>query len=193
MEKSELEAVIEAVLFASGEPITMKRLQEVLEGVEKADLKKALDALMESYQSGHRGLQIIEIAHGYQIVTRHQFAPFLKRLETIKTSSKLSKPALEALAVIAYKQPVTRGEVEAIRGVDSSNVLRTLQDRKIAKVVGRGEGLGRPLLYGTTREFLQCFGLKNLSELPELKELNEISETPPEYAPVSEPVENTIQ
>jgi segregation and condensation protein B len=193
MEKSELEAILEAVLFASGEPITSKRLQEVFEGVEKADLKKALDALIESYQSRNRGLQIIEVANGYQMVTRPVCAPFLRRLETIKASAKLSKPALEALAVIAYKQPVTRGEVEAIRGVDSSNVLRTLQERKIAKIVGRGEGLGRPMLYGTTREFLQCFGLKNLSELPELKDLKEISEIPPENAPVSEPVENTIQ
>ena len=193
MEKSELEAILEAVLFASGEPMTSKRLQEVLEGVEKADLKKALDALIELYQEGNRGLQIIEVANGYQMVTRPECAPFLKRLDTIKTSAKLSKPALETLAVIAYKQPVTRGEVEAIRGVDSSNVLRTLLERKIAKIIGRGEGLGRPMLYGTTREFLQCFGLKDLSELPELKEFKEISETPPENAPVSEPVENTIQ
>ncbi len=192
MEKNELKAAIEAVLFASGEPITSKRLLEVLEGAEKAEMKKALDELIESYQGSDRGLQIIEVANGYQMVTRQDCAPFVKLLETIKTSTKLSKSALEALAVIAYKQPVTRGEVEAIRGVDSSNVLRTLLERKISKIVGRGEGLGRPMLYGTTREFLQYFGLKDLSELPELRGFKEISGTPSVDVPIHEPASGSV-
>ena len=192
MEKSRLKAILEAILFISGEPIMGKRLYDIFDGVGKTEIQEALQDLIEFYETGERGLQIVEIANGYQMVTRPEHAPFIKRLENVKASAKLSKSALEALAVIAYKQPVTRGEVEAIRGVDSSNVLRTLLERKIARIVGRGEGVGRPMLYGTTHEFLQCFGLKDLSELPVLKEFKEISETLPEDTPVSEPVENTI-
>ena len=180
MEENELKAALEAVLFVSGEPVSPKRLQEIFEGVDKKNIQTALQKLIESYQEEERGLEIIEIANGYQMATRPDFSTYIKRLDKIKTASKLSKSALEALAVIAYKQPVTRGEIEAIRGVDSSNVLRTLLERKITKIVGREEGLGRPMLYGTTREFLQCFGLKDISGLPGLKEFREVSDVLPE-------------
>ena len=192
MENTELKATLEALLFVSGEPLTLKRIQEVFEGEEKATLLEAIKNLQDSYQNDHGGLQIIEIAGGYQMVTRPGMAPYISRLESIKAPTKLSKSALEALAVIAYKQPVTRGEVEAIRGVDSSNVARTLLERRIIKIVGRREGLGRPMLYGTTPEFLQYFGLKDLSQLPALKDFKELADAAPDDEPVPGLLSETV-
>jgi segregation and condensation protein B len=184
MEGATLAPIIEALLFASGEPVTLKRLLEVLEGVEPERILGALQGLCQSYREADRGIQIVEIAGGYQMVTRPDCASWVKRLEKIKTASKLSKAALEALAVIAYRQPATRGEIEAIRGVDSAYVLKTLLERRLVRITGRREGLGRPMLYGTTRDFLQSFGLKDLSELPALKEFKEVAESPSEHDPV---------
>ena len=193
MEENEVKAAIEALLFVSGEPLTLKRLQEVLEEAEVTSIEKSLRELTESYQGHSRGLQIVEVAEGFQMVTRPECAPYLKRLEKIKTATKLSKPALEALAVVAYRQPVTRSDIEAVRGVDSAYVLKTLLERRIVRITGRREGLGRPMLYGTTREFLQYFGLKDLSELPALKEFREVTETLPEHEPVHEPAGDSIR
>ncbi|HEY4485516.1 MAG TPA: SMC-Scp complex subunit ScpB, partial [Nitrospiria bacterium] len=153
---------------------------EVLEGIEPARVHGALDRLRENYDSAGRGLRIAEVAGGYQIVSRAECAPWIKTLDRIKTASRLSRSGLETLAIAAYKQPITRGEIESIRGVDCSGVLKTLLERRILKIVGRREGLGRPILYGTTQEFLKHFGLKDLTELPALKELKEIAQAPAE-------------
>lgn len=187
MEEHELAAVLEAVLFVSGEPMTLEDLSEVLEGIEPDRIRMGLARLRENYESPGRGLQIVEVAGGYQIATRSECAPWIRSLEKIKTATRLSRSGLETLAIVAYKQPVTRGEIEAIRGVDSAYVLKTLLERRIVKIAGRREGLGRPILYGTTREFLHYFGLKDLSELPALKEFKEVAETPPEHEPIPEP------
>ena len=187
MEEHELTAVVEALLFVSGEPISLNRLAEVMEGADPDRIHEALDRLRQNYDSAGRGLQIVEVAGGYQIATRSECAPWIRALEKIKTATRLSRSGLETLAIVAYKQPVTRGEVEAIRGVDSAGVLKTLLERRIVKIVGRREGLGRPMLYGTTTEFLQYFGLKDLSELPALKEFKEVAETLPEHVPIHEP------
>jgi segregation and condensation protein B len=187
MEEHELTAVIEALLFVSGEPISLDKLVEVLEGTDTDRIRQALDRLRQNYDAAGRGLQIVEVAGGYQIATRSECAPWIKALEKIKTATRLSRSGLETLAIVAYKQPVTRGEIEAIRGVDSAGVLRTLLERRILKIVGRREELGRPMLYGTTREFLHYFGLKDLSELPALKEFKEVAETLPEHEPIHEP------
>ncbi|MBI3811738.1 MAG: SMC-Scp complex subunit ScpB [Nitrospirae bacterium] len=187
MEEHELTAVIEALLFVSGEPMSLERLTEVLEGTDTDKIREALDRLRQNYDAAGRGLQIVEVAGGYQIATRSECAPWIKALEKIKSATRLSRSGLETLAIVAYKQPVTRGEVEAIRGVDSAGVLKTLLERRILKIVGRREGLGRPMLYGTTREFLHYFGLKDLSELPALKEFREMAETLPEHEPIHEP------
>ena len=176
MEDHELTAVIEALLFVSGEPMRSEKLTEVLEGIEPSRMRDALEHLKRSYDAAGRGLQIVEVAGGYQIATRPECAPWIKALEKIKTATRLSRSGLETLAIAAYKQPVTRGEIEAIRGVDSAGVLKTLLERRVLKIVGRREGLGRPLLYGTTQEFLKYFGLKDLTELPALKELREIAQ-----------------
>ena len=187
MEEHELTAVLEAILFVSGEPMSLVDLSEVLEGTEPERIRQALDILRQNYESAGRGLQIVEVAGGYQIATRSDCAPWIRSLEKIKTATRLSRSGLETLAIVAYKQPVTRGEIEAIRGVDSAYVLKTLLERRIVKIAGRREGLGRPILYGTTREFLQYFGLKDLSELPALKEFKEVAETLPEHEPIHEP------
>ncbi|HUK57020.1 MAG TPA: SMC-Scp complex subunit ScpB [Nitrospiria bacterium] len=187
MEEHELTAVLEAVLFVSGEPMSVEDLSEVLEGTDPDRIRRALDRLKQSYESAGRGLQIAEVAGGYQIATRAECAPWIRSLEKIKTAARLSHSGLETLAIVAYKQPVTRGEIEAIRGVDSAYVLKTLLERRIVKIAGRREGLGRPMLYGTTREFLQYFGLKDLTELPALKEFKEVAETLPEHEPIHEP------
>ena len=187
MEEHELTAVLEAILFVSGEPMSLEDLSEVLEGTEAERIRQALDHLRQNYESAGRGLQIVEVAGGYRIATRSECAPWIRSLEKIKTATRLSHSGLETLAIVAYKQPVTRGEIEAIRGVDSAYVLKTLLERRIVKITGRREGLGRPILYGTTREFLQYFGLKDLSELPALKEFKEVAETLPEHEPIHEP------
>jgi len=187
MEEHELSAVIESLLFVSGEPIALDKLSQVMEGIETDRILEAVERLREGYDAAGRGLQIVEVAGGYQIATRSECAPWIKALEKIKTATRLSRSGLETLAIVAYKQPVTRGEVEVIRGVDSAGVLKTLLERRILKIVGRREGLGRPMLYGTTREFLHYFGLKDLSELPALKEFKEVAETLPESGPIPEP------
>jgi segregation and condensation protein B len=187
MEEHEHTAVIEALLFVSGEPISLDKLAEVLEETKTDRIRQALNRLRQNYDAAGRGLQIVEVAGGYQIATRSECAPWIKALEKIKSATRLSRSGLETLAIVAYKQPVTRGEIEAIRGVDSAGVLKTLLERRIVKIVGRREGLGRPMLYGTTREFLHYFGLMDLSELPAMKEFKEVAETLPEHEPIHEP------
>lgn len=193
MEDHELVAVIEALLFVSGEPISLEKLAEVLEGLKRDRIRDALSRLKQGHDSVGRGLQIVEVAGGYQIATRPECAPWIKALEKVKAANRLSRSALETLAIAAHKQPVTRGEIEAIRGVDSVYVLKTLLERRVLKVVGRRGGLGRPLLYGTTQEFLQYFGLKDLTELPALKELKEVVQTPVEYESMLKPGRAAIE
>ncbi|HEY5595169.1 MAG TPA: SMC-Scp complex subunit ScpB [Nitrospiria bacterium] len=187
MEEHELTAVLEALLFVAGEPMSLDKLAEVLEGTDTDRIREALDRLRQNYDAAGRGLQIVEVAGGHQIATRSECAPWIKALDKIKSATRLSRSGLETLAIVAYKQPVTRGEIEAIRGVDSAGVLKTLLERRIVRIVGRREGLGRPMLYGTTREFLHYFGLKDLAELPALKEFKEVAETLPEHEPIHEP------
>ncbi|HET6370301.1 MAG TPA: SMC-Scp complex subunit ScpB [Nitrospiria bacterium] len=174
MEEIELRAALEGLLFVSGEPMSIDKLSEVLEGVDKERVTAVLADLEVAYRQADRGLQIVQVAGGYQMVTRPEISPWIKRLERIKNATRLSKPSLETLAIVAYRQPVTRPEIEEIRGVDSSGVLKTLMDRRLVKIVGRKEIAGRPMIYGTTREFLQYFGLSHLSALPTLKEFSEI-------------------
>jgi segregation and condensation protein B len=186
MEEIELRAALEGLLFVAGEPMTVDRLSEVLEGVDKERVTAALTDLEVAYRQADRGLQIVQVAGGYQMVTRPEVSPWIKRLERIKSATRLSKPSLETLAIVAYRQPVTRPEIEEIRGVDSSGVLKTLMDRRLVKIVGRKEIAGRPMMYGTTREFLHYFGLPNLSALPTLKEFSEMTPEPAERGEGSE-------
>jgi segregation and condensation protein B len=171
-----LKGVLEALLFVSGEPVTVERLVSVVDGPTRTEVLQALRKLQEDYAAGDRGLQLVEIAGGYQITTRAACAVWIKRLEKAKASSRLSRSAMETLAIVAYKQPLVRAEIEQIRGVDSAGVLKTLLDRRLVRILGRKDIPGRPILYGTTKQFLQNFGLRDLSELPALRDIKDLGE-----------------
>ncbi len=176
---SGLKGILEAILFVSGEPLSVDRLLGVVEGVSRAELMSALRALQADYAAEGRGLQLVEVAGGFQITTRPDCAPWIKRLERAKEGAKLSRSAMETLAIVAYKQPVVRAEIEQIRGVDSTGVLQTLLERRLVRIVGRKDAPGRPIMYGTTRQFLQAFGLKDLSDLPALRDIKDLKEAEP--------------
>ena len=168
-----LKPIVEALIFASPEPLTPKTLYRLLEGELREDVDAALAAVKTDYESA-RGLQVVEVAGGYQIVTRPELHEWVRKLFHERTTQKLSVQALETLAVIAYKQPVTSAEIAEIRGVTSSGgVLSTLAERRLIKTVGRKQVVGRPFMYATTREFLERFGLSDLSDLPKVEELSD--------------------
>jgi segregation and condensation protein B len=170
----DLKLIIEALLFSSPEPLSVARIKAVLEGAEAEEVSDALDALRDEYSRDSRAFQIVEIGGGYQLATKPEYSDFVTRLVESRARQRLSKAAMETLAVIAYKQPVVRSTVESIRGVNVDGVLRTLMERDLIRIVGRADGPGRPLLFGTTREFLMQFGLNKLSDLPGLKEIEEL-------------------
>ena len=158
--------MIEALLFASESPVSAAELARVDPNFDEEVVERLVAELKEEYERAGRAFDIYEIAGGYQLLTRPEFAPALDRFHTVPVSPRLSSPALETLAIIAYRQPVGRAEVEEIRGVGAGGVLRTLQERGLIDVVGRAETLGRPLLYGTTPAFLSHFGFRSLADLP---------------------------
>ena len=186
MENSELKGIIEALLFVAGEPLSIDRIKAILEDADKKDIQAMLWELQHEYDMRLSGLRILEVAGGFQIASRPELAQWIKRLRKVKQSSRLSKPSLETLAIIAYKQPLVKAEIEDIRGVDSSGVLKGLLDKHMIKIVGRKDVAGRPILYATTREFLQYFGLRDISDLPTLKEFTELM--PEEDTQISEDV-----
>ena len=183
-----LKGILEALLFVTAEPIPVTRFLALLGAVTKQDVDLALASLAQDYEQEGRGLQLAEVAGGYRIVTKAEFAPWLKRLEKVKSPSKLSRSALESLSIIAYKQPIVRAEVEQIRGVETSGVIRTLLERKLVRIVGRKEEPGRPIMYGTTKFFLEHFGLRDLSQLPPLREFKELGESEQAMLPIDEVV-----
>ena len=160
------EQIVEATLFASQSPLTPEELARADEGLEPDRVREALLELRRRYDDQERAFQVYQLGDGYQLLTRPEYAPYLERFDSVPRSPTLSDAALETLAIVAYRQPIGRIEIEEIRGVGSSSVLRTLQEWELIEVVGRGEGLGRPLLYGTTRRFLDHFGFQDLSDLP---------------------------
>ena len=181
----EVVPILEALVFVSHDPLTVERAMTSL-GLSKTEVIQAFRHLQHDYDQAGRGLQVVEVAGGYRIVTRPEYAPWLKRLEKTRPAPKLSRSALESLAIIAYKQPVVRGEIEQIRGVETSGVLRTLLERKLVRMVGRKEVPGRPIMYGTTKYFLEHFGLKDLSELPPLREFSELGDSEQAFLPVDD-------
>jgi segregation and condensation protein B len=167
---AELQRVIEALLFSSDRPVTARRLAEMSGAKDGRQVRTLLRRLKREYDEQGRAFGVEEIAGGFQLLTRPEYAMWISRLHSRQQSDSLSKAALETLAIVAYRQPITRAEVDDIRGVQCGPMLRALVDRRLIKVVGRAEELGRPLLYGTTRRFLEVFGLKSLSELPKRSE-----------------------
>lgn len=163
--------IVEAILFASEAPLSPGDIARADEDLDEDRVEVALAALREEYDRTGRAFELREVADGVQLMTRPEFAPYLERFDTVPRSTRLSGPALEALAIIAYRQPIGRLEVEYIRGVNSTGVIRTLLDRELIMGVGRGEGVGRPVLYGTTARFMEHFGLASLDDLPRPEEL----------------------
>ena len=168
----ELKPIIEALVFASPDPLTPKTLFRLLDGEPPEDVERALEGLGADYEE-RGGLQMVQVAGGYQICTRPEFHEWVRRLFHEHSKQRLSVQALETLAVIAYKQPITGPEIAEIRGVNTSAVVGTLLERQLVKVVGRRPVVGRPFLYATTREFLNRFGLSDLGDLPKVEEMAE--------------------
>lgn len=183
--------IVEALLFATDAPLTAADMARADESLDEDRVEAAIQELRAEYDREARAFQIYDIAGGYQTLTRPELAPYLERFATIPQAGRLSAAALEALAIIAYRQPIGRAEVEEIRGVASSGVLRTLQDRGLIDVAGRGEGLGRPLLYGTTPRFLEHFGFRSLDDLPRPDELPVVLRARDEAAEASGPDQPT--
>ena len=197
---AEVKAIVESLIFASPEPITPRMLFKLLAEEPKEDVTAPITALKADYES-RPGLQLVEVAGGYQIVTRPQLHEWVRRLFHERSTQKLTVQALETLAVIAYKQPITAVEITEIRGVNTSGVLSTLLERHLIKIVGRKQVVGRPFMYATTKEFLIRFGLKDLNDLPKIEDMAEalgfeppaglIEQTPrEEILPLEEPEES---
>ena len=164
--------IVESLLFAADEPLTIDRLKQIITGAQSQELREVLEELAAEYEARQGGFFLNEVAGGYQIRTRTEYKEWIKRLLQPRPQ-RLSKAALETLAIIAYKQPVIRSDVEHIRGVDCGGVLRVLLERKFIRVLGRKDIPGRPLIYATTKRFLEVFDLKNLRDLPTPKEIEE--------------------
>lgn len=161
--------VVEALLFASDAPLEAERIREVLDLENVAAARELVGQLVERYESQQRGLAIMEVGGGWRMVTRPELAPWLVRLARARTRVRLSRPALETLAIVAYKQPVSRPEIDAVRGVNSEATLDNLLERRLVRIAGRKEAPGRPFVYETTREFLVAFGLRDPGDLPKIE------------------------
>ncbi len=180
MDLAEAKRVIEAVIFAADEPVSVDQFAQLIETLDSDTILQVIQGLQQDYAVSERSFQLVEIANGFQMRTRDEYAPWIKKFYTTEISSRLSVSALEALAIVAYKQPATRAEVEEVRGVNSDSVIRTLMERNLIRVLGRKQAPGKPMLYGTTTEFLMHFGLRDLSELPSIEEIESMLGTPEE-------------
>lgn len=172
-----LKSVVESLIFVAEAPLSLDRLASILEEHERSDLRAALEELLADYEQSGRGIVLVEVAGGYQFRSRPEHADYLKRLSKTRPP-KFGQSSLETLAIIAYRQPITRAEVEYLRGVDCGGILKTLLEKKLIKILGKKDVPGRPLIYGTTREFLELFSLKNLASLPTLKEIQDLAQPP---------------
>ena len=185
MEEERLKAILESLLFAAGGPVTLAQLVSVLETVPRDTIRLALADLASAYTANGRGLVLEEVANGYQLRTAKEHAFYVRKLLAAKPP-RLSRPLLETLAIVAYRQPVTRPEIEQLRGVDCGGVIDTLLERRLIKIGGRKEAPGRPLVYATTPEFLEVFSLKDIGSLPDLEEFRAIDEQRALFEPSAE-------
>jgi segregation and condensation protein B len=170
-----IKAVIEALILASETPLVLEKICIILSGVEKSEIKEALEKLILEYNERQGGIYLQEVAGGFQFRTRPELGPWVKKLKITKPHS-LSPQAMETLAIVAYKQPIVKSEIESIRGVDVGAPLKGLLDKKLIRIVGRKDVPGKPIIYGTTRKFLEVFNLKDLMDLPNLRELKELNQ-----------------
>ncbi|MGR3311598.1 MAG: SMC-Scp complex subunit ScpB [Candidatus Brocadiales bacterium] len=172
--ENDIKSIVEAILFAAHEPVSVRKLCDIIETVNTRQIRETIESLRQDYDSQNRAFQVEEIADGFQILTRPEYYDWVAKLWKRSADNKLSQAALETLAIIAYKQPINRADIEAVRGVQSGQMVRTLIEKKLVRIVGREEVLGRPLLYGTTKNFLEQFGLKSVKDLPKTRELDAV-------------------
>ncbi len=168
-------AILEALLFASEAPLTGERAAEILPDTERSEVLSLLEKLGQEYEGRGGGIRLVEVAGGYQFRTSPDLAPWIRKLKASRPSM-LSPAALETLAVIAYRQPLVKADIDRVRGVDASGALKGLMEKKLVRIVGRKDVPGKPIIYGTTRKFLEVFNLRDLSELPTLRELKDLQE-----------------
>ena len=170
----DMKNLVEVLLFATHEPLTQARFSEIIQDEDSAELDSIIKKLNLEYEKSDKGLNIHKIGGGYQVLSLPKYHVFIERLFKSTQKLKLSRPALEALSIVAYRQPVSKAEIESIRGVECGSVISTLMERGIITVKGRGKTAGRPLLFGTTQTFLESFGLEKIADLPKMKELSEL-------------------
>lgn len=182
METVELKTTLETLLFITDHPLPLAQLAKICGEKDQAKVNAVIQEIRQEYDARSSGIQVLEIAEGFQMSTKPAQAPFVRKLYAEKMTMRLSSAALETLSIVAYKQPITRAEIEQIRGVEVIAALETLLERRLLKVVGRKETVGRPLLYGTTPDFLRHFGLKNLSELPPVDSFTPSQEAHPDLS-----------
>jgi segregation and condensation protein B len=194
MERNYLRGIIETLLFITDKPLSVKKIVELIEDQEVTEevVQQLIDELATDYLK-NSALEIRHVAEGYQIATKPEYSEYVRRLYRERTALRLSSAALETLAIIAYRQPVTKAEIEEARGVDCSAVLETLLEKKLIKIVGRKEVIGRPLLYGTTQEFLKYFGLTSLSDLPPLEQFIEQNIEEEQQEDTAEETKNNLE
>ncbi len=174
MENDFKKQIVEALIFASDVPISENKIAGYVEELTPKQVKEIVEQLNREYKESKRAIFVTRVAGGYQITTRQEFAPWIKKLYKGRAKPRLSQAALESLAIIAFKQPISRAEIDAIRGVHSGGVLKNLLERNLIAIAGRSEEVGKPLLYGTSKEFLRYFGINDISELPKPREIEEI-------------------
>lgn len=175
MSDNNIRSVIEALLFASEKPLTIEQVKNVLDNLEGQQIRQLIEELKSEYEQSNRGIRIAEVAGGFQMVTQPALALFLKKLFKGRHVERLSKPALETLAIIAYKQPVTKLEIGSLRNVNVDGVVNSLLDKNLIRIAGRRKAPGRPFVFSTSRQFLEYFGLKSLEELPKIEEFSNLS------------------
>ncbi len=171
LDPARAQAIVEALLFAASKPLMVGEMRKVLRAMTPKQIEETVLCLRDLYDAQGRSFQIVEIAGGYEIVTRREYAPWILKVELQKKARQATQSALETLAILAYKQPITRAEIEDLRGVDASGVMTTLMERGLIKIVGRKEVPGRPFMYGTTEKFLEHFGLNSLQSLPSIEDI----------------------
>lgn len=186
-ESNHVKGIIESLLFIGEKPIMLEQIKDAVEGISTSDIREMINALQKEYAQRKSGIVILEIAGGYQMLSNPDYAMYVKKFYRSAHKEKLSKPALETLSIIAYKQPVSRLDVELIRGVNTDSVVVHLLDKGLIKIVGRKDVAGRPYLYGTTRQFLEYFGLKSLADLPKLEDFSSLQAAEQKGTPQPEP------
>lgn len=171
-----LKQIVESIIFVSDSPITLDRLCSILEEFERGEIRDAIESIISDCEEYSRGIELVQVAGGYQFRSRSELADYIRRLKRVKPA-RFSPSSLETLSIIAYRQPVTRAEIEYLRGVDSGGVLKSLLDKKLIRIIGKKDIPGKPLIYGTTKEFMETFNLKDLASLPTLREIEELAES----------------